>query len=182
VIESQGTGVGTAQRAGQVATQETDGTAERARAAATEVAGVVAEKGRAVTGEAVAQARQVTDELRQRVSSEAHSQAHRAAEAIRQWSDDLASMVESSKPDSPVRGMVAQVADGGRRAAGYLDEQGFGAAFGQLQRFARRRPGSFLAGAALAGFAVGRIAKATVGASQSGGEGEASSPHVGQRL
>lgn len=168
MMEQESAGGGTAQRA----KQEAAGTAERAREAATQTAGTIAEQGRAVTGAAAAQARRMTDEVRHRVSGEAQSQAHRAAQALRQWSDDLASMAESGKPDSPVHGMVARAADGGRRAAGYLDEQGFGGAIEELQRFARRRPGVFLAGAALAGFAVGRIAKAAVGPSgQAGGTG-----------
>jgi hypothetical protein len=163
VSEQDSASAGTAQRA----KQEAAGTAERTREAATEVAGTAVEQGRAVTGEAVAQARRMTDEVRNRVGDEAQSQARRAAQALRQWSDDLASMAEASKPDSPVREVVARAADGGRRAAGYLDERGLEGAIQELQRFARRRPGVFLAGAALAGFAAGRIAKAVVGPSRS---------------
>jgi hypothetical protein len=66
-------------------------------------------------------------------------------------------------------GPRAGAADGGRRAAGYLDERGLDGAIEELQRFARRRPGVFLAGAALAGFAAGRIAKAVVGPSRPAG-------------
>ena len=53
-----------------------------------------------------------------------------------------------------------QIADTGRRVADYLDRRGFEGAVGELQDFARRRPGTFLLGAAVAGFLVGRAAKA----------------------
>jgi hypothetical protein len=178
VNEYESAGASTTQRA----KQEAAGTAGRAREAATEVAGTAAEQGRAVKGEAVAQARRMSDEVRNRVGDEAQSQARRAAQALRQWSDDLASMAEGSKPDSPARAIVTRAADGGRRAAGYLDERGFDGAIEELQRFARRRPGVFLAGAALAGLAVGRIAKAVVGPSRPAAGTGREEPSAGERF
>jgi hypothetical protein len=55
---------------------------------------------------------------------------------------------------------VSRAADGGHRAADYLTEHGVGGTVEQMQDVARRRPVTFLGGAALAGFAVGRLAKA----------------------
>jgi len=61
---------------------------------------------------------------------------------------------------------VHQIAETGRRAAEYLDRRGFEGAVGELQDFARRKPGTFLLGAAVAGFLVGRAAKAAQASSQ----------------
>jgi hypothetical protein len=69
-------------------------------------------------------------------------------------------MSDNAKPDSPMYGAVQQVATTGRRAADYLEERGVSGALDDLQRFARRRPGLFLAGALAAGFLAGRAAKA----------------------
>lgn len=155
---------------GQQARGEAGGTAERTREAASQVAGTVGEQGRAVAGEAAAQARSVAVGLRDRAGLEVRSQTHRLAETLRQWSDDLSSMADSGKPDSPARGLVGQVAERGRRMADYLDERGLGGAVDEVQRFARRRPGAFLAGAAVAGFLVGRMGKAAMRA-QSANDG-----------
>lgn len=123
------------------------------------------------------QTRQVVEQTRQRMAAEARSQTERAASSLRQWSDELASMAESSKPDSPVSEAVHQIADTGRRAADYLDRRGFEGAVGELQEFARRKPGTFLLGAAIAGYLVGRAAKATTQATdQAPGQGYESQP------
>lgn len=150
-------------RTAQAARNEAGQTAEQAREAGSQVASTVGEQGRAVAREATTQVRDVAVELRERARGEVESQGHRFAQSVRQLSNDLASMAEAGKPDSPVRGLVGQAADRGRHLADYLDERGFGGAVDELQKFARRRPGVFLAGAVLAGFAVGRVARATMG-------------------
>ncbi|SNT63821.1 hypothetical protein SAMN05216276_110514 [Streptosporangium subroseum] len=148
-------------------------TVQHARSAAGEVADTAKGQTQAVAGEAKQQARQVVDQLRGHVGDQAQHQSQRAAQGIRQWAEDLASMSEGAKPDSPVSGVVQQVADGGRRAADYLDQHGLTGVVQEVQSFARRRPGAFLAGAAAAGFLIGRIAKA------SGGATSTTSPETG---
>jgi hypothetical protein len=162
---------GAGERPGQ--SQEFQSTAQHARSAVEEVADTAKGQTQAVAGEAKQQARQVVDQLRSRVGDQAQHQSQRAAQGIRQWAEDLASMSEGAKPDSPVSGVVQQVADGGRRAADYLDQHGLTGVVQEVQSFARRRPGAFLAGAAAAGFLIGRIAKA------SGGATSTSSPETG---
>lgn len=135
-------------------------TTERAKQAAAETAGTAKQQAREVTGEVRAQTGAAVDHLRERMRGEADSQSRRAAQSLRQWSDDLHTMTESGTPDSPVHGVVKQVAQGGRKAADYIDERGFAGLADDLQRFARRRPGLFLAGALAAGFLAGRAAKA----------------------
>ncbi|MFI6814151.1 hypothetical protein ACIBG7_17175 [Nonomuraea sp. NPDC050328] len=130
-------------------TQQTGQPAERTKQAAREVA-----------GEAGFQTRRVVGRLRERAGREADSQAQRAAHGIRQWADDLSTMAESSKPDSPINRVTHQIAGGGRRAADYLEQQGFSGAMQDLQQFARRRPALFVLGAIAAGFLAGRAAKA----------------------
>ncbi|GIN05160.1 hypothetical protein Pve01_68180 [Planomonospora venezuelensis] len=125
-----------------------------------------------VAGQARDEARHAMDRLRDRAGEQAQYQSRRAAESIRQWADDLSSMSDAAKPDSPVSGMMHQVADGGRRAADYLEQNGLAGVVEEIQSFARRRPGVFLAGALAAGFLAGRIAKATTGT----GSGTAPTP------
>ncbi|MGK5693814.1 hypothetical protein ACSNOJ_13090 [Streptomyces sp. URMC 128] len=159
---------GRVQQAGQTAKQEVSATAGQAKQAAGEVAGTAAEQVKSVTGEAREQVGAVAGDLRERVTEQAESQVQRGAEALRQWSDDLAGLVDKADGDSPAKSLVAQAADRGHHAADYLDRQGVEGLVEDLQGFARRRPGAFLGGAVLAGFAVGRLAKA---GSKAGGSG-----------
>ncbi|MFD5338261.1 hypothetical protein [Streptomyces hawaiiensis] len=149
-----------AQQAGQTAKQEASATAGQAREGAGEVVGTATDQVRAVTGEARAQAGAMAGDLRTRVTEEAESQARRGAQVMRQWADDLSGLADGADTDSPAKSLVTQAADRGHRAADYLDTRGVGGLVGDLQDFARRRPGAFLGGAVLAGFAVGRLAKA----------------------
>ncbi|MFH0245355.1 hypothetical protein ACGRHY_23710 [Streptomyces sp. HK10] len=169
--ESPSTGNGPAQQTGQTAKQETRATADRAKEAAGTVAGSAGEQARNVTGEARDQVVGMADHLRERATREADTQTRRTADTIRQWADDLSGMAENTRSDSPVRNLATQAADGGRRAADTLEERGVGGLVEGAESFARRRPAAFLTGAALAGFAIGRMAKAGTRTAQQGQDG-----------
>jgi hypothetical protein len=155
------------QQTGETARAEASATADQARQAAGQVAGSAADQARAVAGEARQQAGAVAHDLRSRAMDEVEEQTGRAAGALRQWADDLAGMAENGDGGSPARSLAAQAADGGHRAADYLERQGVEGMVSDLQDFARRRPGAFLGGALLAGLAVGRMAKVAAKANQS---------------
>ncbi|MGW0494546.1 hypothetical protein ACWD0Z_03680 [Streptomyces sp. NPDC003007] len=180
--EMANTNSGRAQQAGQTAKQEASATADQAREGASEVVGTAAEQVRAVTGEAREQAGAMAGDLRSRVAEEAESQARRGAQVIREWADELSGLAKGADKDSPAKSLVVQVADRGHRAADYLEERGVGGLAGDVQDFARRRPGAFLGGAVLAGFAVGRLAKAGSKPDGSGGSSAPSQPPGRQSL
>jgi hypothetical protein len=171
--ETANMNAGRVQQAGQTAKEEASATAGQAKQAAGEVVGTAAEQAKAVTDEAKQQVGAVAGDLRERVTEQAGSQVQRGAEALRQWSDDLAGLVDKADGDSPAKSLMAQAADRGHRAADYLDRQGVEGLVQDMQGFARRRPGAFLGGAVLAGFAVGRLAKA---GSKAGGKAGDSGP------
>jgi hypothetical protein len=150
-----------------------------ARDKAGEGAGLVADKAADVTdtakdrasdvaGEAAARARDVAGELRDQVHGQAQTQTDRAARNIKQFSDDLRAMGESGDENSPAARAVTQLADHGHHVADRLGERGPQGLLEDVQDFARRRPGAFLAGAALAGFAAARLGK---GIKSAGGPG-----------
>ncbi|MEV6319314.1 hypothetical protein [Streptomyces sp. NPDC051776] len=165
--ESPNEDTGSAQQAGEVAKQEASATAGQAKTAAGEVAGTAKEQAQAVTEQASEQARTAVVELRERAGDEMQSQAKKAAGNLRQWADDLADMAEKARPDSPAGSLIAQAADGSRRAASTLEQRGVGGLVEDVESFARRKPGTFLGGAVLAGFVVGHLAKAGRKAGQS---------------
>ncbi|GGS71717.1 hypothetical protein GCM10010240_00500 [Streptomyces griseoviridis] len=150
---------------------ETSATADRTKQAASQVAGTAADQARSVVDEARQQAGTVLGDLRSRAMEEAEGQTKRAAGQLRQWASDLSDLAAHAREDSPARSLVTQAADKGGQAADYLEEQGVEGLVGDLQDFARRRPGAFLGGALLAGLAFGRVAKAAGAASRADGTG-----------
>lgn len=159
------------QQTGETARAEASATAGQAKQAASQVAGTAADQARAVAGEARQQVGVAVQDLRSRARDEAETQTRRAAGTLRHWADDLAELAENAQGDSPARSLAAQAADGGHRAADYLDRQGVEGVLSEMQGFARRRPGAFLGGALLAGLAVGRLVKVAAKADQSSGNG-----------
>jgi uncharacterized protein YjbJ (UPF0337 family) len=113
--------------------------------------------------EAKAKAFDVVGEARQQLTGEADSQAKRVAEALSGVSRQVHSMKESADP-GPVRELTGRAAGALDSFAERLDSGGVQGVMDDLSRFARRRPGAFLVGAALAGFAVARVARNSAGA------------------
>ncbi|TYB50475.1 hypothetical protein FXF51_56025 [Nonomuraea sp. PA05] len=156
----------TSGRSGHPEPRSEHGTVSRAGDAAAHTAHTATQQARQVGGEIRQQTGQAVTHLRGRVRDEVDSQSRRAAQNLRHWADELREMTESGKPDSPVQGVLQRVAGTGHKAADYLEDQGLGGAVGELQDFARRRPGVFLAGALAAGFLFGRLVKASAAAAQ----------------
>ncbi|MFV2120852.1 hypothetical protein ACE14D_21380 [Streptomyces sp. Act-28] len=164
------TDAGRVRQSGEVAKEQASVTASQAGHAGREVAGSAAEQAKVVAGKARQQAESAVRDLRRRVRDEGQSQTERLAGTVRQWADDLEGMARNTSGDSPARGLVTQAAKGGRRTADYLDQHGVDGLVGDLQAFARRRPGVFLGGALLAGLATGRLVKSNKSAQSGDGE------------
>jgi hypothetical protein len=134
------------------ATRETAGTA------VSKTAGTAKEQVRQVAGEMKAQAGNLASQVKDRVGTEVRGQNDRLAQGLRNFADELDQMVDQ-RGDSPARSVVTQVSNGGRKVADYLAEHGPDGVLHEVQDFARRRPGTFLAIAAAAGFVIGRAGK-----------------------
>ncbi|OKK21917.1 hypothetical protein AMK16_01290 [Streptomyces sp. CB00455] len=136
---------------------------------AAEVGGTAKEQAANVVGEATAQARDLVGELRTQLTGQAETQTQRLAENVRRLSQELRELGENGKPDSTMADMARRVADGGHQVAAHMEKRGPDGLVSDLQNFARRRPGVFLAGAALAGFVVARAGKSVGAAASSEG-------------
>lgn len=151
--------------------EQSTGAARGVAQAAEDVASSAKDSGRQVVREVSDQARNVTGDVRQRLAQEADTQNERLAGGLRRMADQLGEMA-ADRPDSPARMVVQRISDGGRQLADYLEQHGPDGMLREVQEYARRRPGVFLLGAAVAGFAVGRLGKGLFGATtQSGGTG-----------
>jgi hypothetical protein len=142
-------------------------TAEAAKTAAGEVAETAKEQLRQVTEEVGTQARNVAADLRGRVSEQARVQNHNLAGGIRKIADELDGMA-AGRPDSPARAVVVRVAESGHQVADYLTQHGPDGVLAEVQEFARRRPGAFLATALVSGFVVGRLGRGILSAPSGG--------------
>jgi hypothetical protein len=107
------------------------------------------------------QARKAAVQFRDQVQDEADTQTRRLAQGLRAFAEDLSSMSSGAESGSAAQGLVREAAEGGRRAADWLEQRGVDGLLADMRSFARRRPGTFLIGAAIAGFGIGRLATAT---------------------
>jgi hypothetical protein len=158
-----------AQQGGQAAAQ-----------AAGDVKDTAAEQAKRVAGEAKTQVRGLASDVRDRVGEQARSQNDKLVSSIRQTADQLDEM-RGDRGDSPAATVVSRVADGGRQLADYLDRNGPEGVLQEVQDFARRRPGAFLATALAAGFVVGRLGKTVAKADGDAGRKPSSDSFVSSR-
>jgi hypothetical protein len=131
--------------------------------AASNVAGTAKEQARRVTDEATNQARNVAGQVKGKVTDQARTQNDKIVEGIRRMADELDQM-KSERTEGPAAAVVTRVADGGRQVADYLASNGPEGVLREVQDFARRRPGAFLATALVSGFVVGRLGKGVLNA------------------
>ncbi|MDX8029169.1 hypothetical protein SK803_03055 [Lentzea sp. BCCO 10_0856] len=143
--------------------------AQHAREAAGQVGDTVADQASHVTREAASQARRVVGDVRERVAAEAEQQATRVSKQLGRLADELGEMAGSAPSGSMSAGAIQSAADTSRQAARFLDERGAQGLLDSARDYARRKPGTFLLGAAVAGFLVGRVAKSAAGGSQGQG-------------
>src|SRR5690348_9560895 len=156
---------GESSRTRQVAQQG----AQAAGHAATDVKDTAVEQAQRIGAETKTQARNLAGDVRDRLSEQARTQNDRLAGSIRETADQLDEM-RGDRSGSPAATVVARVADGGRQLADYLDRNGPEGVLREVQDFARRRPGAFLATALAAGFVVGRLGKGVAKAGSSSGK------------
>jgi hypothetical protein len=135
---------------------------------ARQLAGSVKARAGQVTGELVDEGRSLAEEARSQLESQASAGADRLAGALRELGEEAQALAEGRPEGAPTLSeYVWRAADGCYGAAdrlhslaGDIETRGFGGVLDDVQGFARRRPGTFLLGAALVGFGVGRWVRA----------------------
>ena len=152
-------------RAGQVT--------EAARDEVQSVAGDVREEASAVASEAKAQARNVLDETRTALRSQARQGSDRTAGALDNLSSQFRALASGDREGAGELGRYADRASEQLHAAAQqIGSRGFDGLIDDVQSFARRRPGVFLAVAAASGFAVGRLFRGAQAASSASPAGD----------
>lgn len=148
--------------------------ADEAGTQARQVADTAQQQAAEMTREARAQGEELLQEAQQQLKAQASEQTHRLGGAVDALGSRLQALADGRPEEAgPVGEYAERVAGQTRDIAGRIDELGFEGVLDEVQQFARRRPGAFLLGAAVAGFASSRLAR---GAKEAQSETSASRP------
>lgn len=159
--ESTGSGSGaadTAKAKAGAAKDEAAGVADDAKSAASDVAGSAKEQASKVASEATGQAKQLFGQATGELKEQAGAQQEKAAAGLRQVGEQLGSMADSA--DSGVAGeLVRNLSGRAHGVAGWLEGRDPGSLLDDVKSYAARKPGTFVAIAAISGLLAGRVVK-----------------------
>jgi hypothetical protein len=148
---------------------------QEAGAAGHRVADTAKQEARSVASEAKYQVRNLADRVGSEVRSQASTQQHRAAGGIRDVGSQFSEMAATSGRSGVARDLVETVGSRADSVAAWLDQREPQDLLDEVKRFARRRPGVFLAIAAGAGVVIGRLTRSLA----SSGDDEAGTTAAG---
>jgi len=161
-VGSSGSDGGTSDASGKVdaAKQEAADLKDTATAKVGDVVGVAKEEVSSVAGEARAQVKDLYETSQRELKDQAGVQQQRIAAGLRSVGDELGAMAAGSDGRGIATDLVDQVSSRLATAASWLGDRDPSAVLDEVKRFARRRPGTFILGAAIAGIVVGRLTRA----------------------
>jgi hypothetical protein len=132
------------------------------------VAGTVKDQASNVAGEAKSQARNLMDQTRSELRDQAGVQQRRVSTGLHSVGDELQRMASTSENPGLATDLVRQASSRVEGIASWLEARNPGSLLEEVKRFARQRPGTFIAIAAGAGILAGRLTRSAVsGASDS---------------
>jgi len=154
-----------------VAKEQASGVKDSAK----EAGGQVVQEARQQAGHVAGEVRQQTGNLVQQGLSEIRNQTgqqqHRLAGTVHSWAHELGSMASSSDDSGPMTNFVQDASRRTGELAHWLENHEPRDILDELRSFARRRPGTFLLGAAAAGALVGRLTRGITAERSSGSSG-----------
>ena len=141
-----------------VARDEARNVGQTAAQAGSQVASTAADQAKEVVGEARHQAQDLLQQGRQQLRQQTVSQQQKAAQGLQGLAQQLRGMAQGEAPaPGPARDLVEQATDSVERFADRLQSREPADLLDDVRAFARRKPGTFLLGAALAGVLAGRL-------------------------
>jgi hypothetical protein len=156
------------QQAQQKATEVAAGATQASKQVAQQAAG----QGKQVAAETARQARDLVGQASAQVQQQAGAQQKRAAEGLRALGTQLQSMASKSEQDGVAKEVVRRASDAAEQAAGWLERREPGELVNEMRDYARQHPGTFLAGAAVAGLVVGRLTRGLTATDGGRGDGQ----------
>jgi hypothetical protein len=145
----------------EVAREQAASVGQHAASAGDDLARTTKEQGKEVVAETSRQARDLAQEARSQLREQTVAQRDRATSGLRALGDELQQMADRGGQSGAATEIAHQAAGRARDVARFLDSREPGDLVEQVRSYARRRPGTFLAGAAVAGMLAGRLVKAS---------------------
>ena len=143
---------------GDVAKDEARNVGQTAAQAGSQVASTAADQAKEVAYETKQQAQDLLQQGRHQLRQQAVGQQQKAAEGLQGLASQLRGMVQGNEPaPGPARDLVEQATDKVEDFARWLQNREPADLLDEVRSFARRKPGTFLLGAALAGVVAGRL-------------------------
>jgi hypothetical protein len=165
----------------ETAKQEASNVAGQTASAAQDVAHTAKEEAANVAAEAKSSAQDLLHQARAGLTSQAGTQQQKAAEGIRNISGQLHSMASAPDQQGVASDLIREAAQRSESVASWLENREPGDLLGEVQRFARNKPGTFLLLAAGAGLLAGRLTRSlAAGAPESTGTATGRSGLTGQ--
>ncbi len=143
-----------------VAKEEARGVAQDAVESGKQTAETAKQQAGEVAGEAMTQARQLLDQTREQVTAQGQAQQEKAASGLHSLADELSGLVSGNvQQEGLATDLARQASERVRTAADFIENRQPAELLDEVRRFARRRPGTFLLGAAAIGFLGGRLTR-----------------------
>jgi hypothetical protein len=160
----------TGRHVAQTATDQAGQVSRTAADQASQVARTATDQAREVVSETARQARDLLGEASGQAREQASVQQRKAAHQLRAVAEELQEMAAKGGQSGVATEVAQQAAERIHRAASWLDQREPADLLHAVREFARRRPGVFLAGAAAAGMAAGRLTRSMTAAARSDGQ------------
>lgn len=154
----------------QAAREEAANVAGTALDAGHHVARTTADHAREVAAEGTRQAHDVLREGREQLVEQARAGQRQAAQKINAFGDELVEMAGKTKGSGPGSELARRGAEHAHSVGAWLEGREPPDLLEEVRDFARRRPGTFLLGAAVAGAVVGRLTRGVVGRGRRDGD------------
>jgi hypothetical protein len=159
-----------------VARDEAADVGQHARQAGGQVAQTATDQARQVAAETGRQVRDLLGEAQGQARDQASAQQQKAAVQLHSVADELGQMAANGGQAGVASEFARQAADRLHGAASWLEKREPADLLNEARNFARRRPGAFLIGAAVAGLVAGRVTRGLAGNSNgkpgTGGAGD----------
>ncbi|WP_394255791.1 hypothetical protein [Pseudoclavibacter helvolus] len=138
---------------------EAQNVAGTAKAEAKNVAGTAKAEAKNVAGEAKVQAKDLYRQTTRQLTEQASQQQERAASGLKSLSGEFHDMVEKSEAHGIAGELVRRSAELTGAVGDWLEARGPGEVVNEVKSFARRKPGTFIAIAAITGLVAGRLTR-----------------------
>lgn len=142
------------------AKQRAQDAAETAKQQGSDVAATAADEAKQVAGEAKAKATDLLSDVRTQVDEQSRTQLKGLASRIGELGDELDGLISGDgSTDGAVTDLARQLSERTRALSTHLADREPADLVADVRTFARRRPGTFILGAAAAGLLAGRLTR-----------------------